>query len=255
MRLAQGVSLQILLAGAATTVEGYCVATWKDSDKCETTTKRSNGATAVTIVPASATPGIMREVISVTYYNADSAQQVVTFQAVGGTVTPAIVTKIAAEIGDTIQYSQSGGWMKTTSAGIWATTATTDSSTADSKAVSAGVRASVADSKSVSSSTVDSGSTSSAVSRDTSQSTLISAADSKGVSASGNASQATSAAGSVSLNTSTAQSTATSGGTAASGALSAATSVSVLDSSNTSRDTSQSVLISALTSRVSSKGG
>lgn len=240
MRLPNGGTIEFLLDGAVATTEIHAVANWiEDGSNSRAQGKKSNGATAVTLVAGPTGARTEIDIQDMMFFNADTAQVALTVREAltGQTGTPFTLAKFDLAVGDCLYYTRDRGWQKLNSSGIIGTTATTDSSTADSKAVSAGTRASVADSKAVS----VSGNTSIADSKGTSAGTAASTADSKGVSAGTAASVADSKALSVSVQASTGLSTAGSAGTAA----------SVADS----KAVSDSVLISSLTSRVSSKGG
>lgn len=248
-------SLQVVLAGAKNTNDCPWTASYEDvavavqpqgnvavAGLQQGTT---NGATAVTILPANpqaAAPAgsppatgtlYFRRLKSFNLSNADLAAITVTvqFNDTTGSVTRKVFGPLTLQVNESLFYEDGSGWAALDANGNTKTTSgSAASSTADSKAVSAAAVGSTADSKAVS----DSANTSTALST------------------------ATSIGSSGSAATSTALSTATSNNTAASVADSKAVSDSVVMSTNlsvnTSKDTSQSVIMSSLGSRLTSAG-
>lgn len=112
-------TIQAVLGGAVTTNQLRVTSSYED---ITTTTYApgsnrvvTNNTTAVTVVgsPAAST---QRKVLSISIYNKDTADAVVTVQSYDGTNTDEMV-KITLDPGDTLYYGNHVGWVVTDSAG------------------------------------------------------------------------------------------------------------------------------------------
>lgn len=112
-------SIEVVLAGAITTNQLKCVATWVDTPSASfasgQTITQTNNTTAVTLVPA-VTDTYRREVTYISVLNTDTTNATVTIQLnVSGVATQ--VVKVTLSTGSHLVYTQGSGWQIFTSAG------------------------------------------------------------------------------------------------------------------------------------------
>lgn len=106
--------IQVVLAGAITTLQLPCIASWQDITSAGMTLPQSSSQTntnSITEVDLVAAPAAStnRQVVHMTVYNADSvAATVKIIKDVSG--TNYIVTKALLQAGDTLQFSREDGW-------------------------------------------------------------------------------------------------------------------------------------------------
>lgn len=112
-------TIRIKLAGAATTTELYCTASFRDTSSTAITPDsnmvQSNGTTAVNIVGAPAS-GDKRLVEDMHVFNGDTASAVVTIEKYNGTSAyPVFITTLG--VGEKIEYQSAGGFKVITNSG------------------------------------------------------------------------------------------------------------------------------------------
>ena len=108
-------SLEVVLAAAPASAQPEFFASYADLDPAAITLTANsnagtaNGTTAVTMVAAPGTSALRRQIKYVSIWNADTAQVLVTVQVnIGGTLRR--LARIALSSGQTLQYTDRGGW-------------------------------------------------------------------------------------------------------------------------------------------------
>ena len=114
MYLSSTDKIQAVLAGAVTTNQVRCVASWQDITSAGMTLPQSssqlltNDTTAVDVV-AAPSASTNRQVVHVTFYNADTVAATITIQK-DVSATDYIIVKALLQAGDTLEWSRETGW-------------------------------------------------------------------------------------------------------------------------------------------------
>lgn len=114
MYLSSTDKIQVVLAGAITTNQLQCIASWQDITSAGMTLPQSssqaltNNTTAVDLVAAPAA-STNRQVVHLTVYNADTVAATVTVQK-DVSATDYIIIKAVLQTGDTLEWSREAGW-------------------------------------------------------------------------------------------------------------------------------------------------
>lgn len=182
-------SLQAVLSGAISSTNPTFSAhyadtpaggsTYSQNDFPANNTGSLNGVTAVTLMPVpTGIPQYKRRLRSLQIFNADNAQVTVSVQILDSSgPTTSVIYKVTLQTGENLEYEEGYGFSVTDVNGALKSQSSTTSSatsTADSKAVSAGTAASTASSQAVSAGTAASAASSQAVSAGTTASTASS---------------------------------------------------------------------------------
>lgn len=166
----QGTKLQVLLAGAITTVECPILATIEEANSRGTSDRTvdsiTTGATAVDLIAATA--GVRRKLKNFSLHNADSANVTATVRYYNENGTTRTVIKVILATLETLMYDEERGWYCIDANGRQKAASSTADSTTISIALSAG------DSGGLRASTTGSTTLSQATSQNTAQSSTLS---------------------------------------------------------------------------------